>query len=223
MPDRVRVGLTGTSAWADRIHLPGLCSHPQADLAALCGRNADRAGEMAAKYGIPRIYADYREMIEKERLDALVVSTPDDMHYPIVMDALDAGLHVLCEKPLALNVEQAKTMYERAEAAGVRHMTFFTFRWMPHFRYVRDLTRDGYVGRCYHAHFDFLDDYGRDTAYGWRFDARRANGIVADLGSHMVDMARWYLGDIVRVSGHLATHVEREGVDGRTLSPANDA
>lgn len=189
MADTVRVGLVGTSAWADRIHLPGITSHPQAELAAICGRNRSRAEVMAQKYGAGSVYTNYREMIEKERLDALVVSTPDDLHYGIVMDAIEAGLHVVCEKPLALSVEDAKAMYETAEAARVKHMTFFTFRWAPHFQYVHDLVADGYVGRCYHSQFNFFDDYGLDSAYAWRFDAQRANGIAADLGSHMVDMA----------------------------------
>ena len=88
-------------------------------------------------------------MIEKGDLHAIEIITPDDLHYPMTMDALDAGLHVLCEKPLALNAAQAKEMYEKAEAAGVVHMTFFTYRWLPHYRYLKELVDEGYVGRCF--------------------------------------------------------------------------
>ncbi len=84
---------------------------------------------MARKYDIPFVSSDYREVIDKGDLNALLVVTPDDTHYPITMDALNAGLHVLCEKPLAFNAKQAKEMYEKAEEVGVKHMTFFTFRW----------------------------------------------------------------------------------------------
>ena len=122
MTEKVRVGVIGTSGYADIAHLPRVKSHPGAELAAICGRNRARAEEMAGKYGIPLVFTDYRNMIEKGALDALIVSTPDDLHYPMTMDALDAGLHVLCEKPLALNRTEAKQMYEKAEGAGVKHM-----------------------------------------------------------------------------------------------------
>ena len=223
MSEQVRVGIVGTSWWADAFHLPMLKSHPQAVLAAICGRQRERAEEMARKYEVARVFTDYREMIEKGGLDALVVSTPDDSHHAITMDALDAGLHVLCEKPLALNATHAREMYEKAEAVGVKHMVLFTWRWIPHFQYVKALVDDGYVGRLFQCHFRQLGGYGRDGQYGWRFDQQRANGIWADLGSHAVDRARWYVGDITRVSAHLATFVKRPGPEGQLLDPANDS
>ena len=115
MSEKVRVGIVGTSWWADAFHLPTLKSHPQAELAAICGRQRERAEEMARKYEVARVFTDYREMIEAGDLDALVVSTPDDSHHAITMAALDAGLHVLCEKPLALNAAHAREMYAKAE------------------------------------------------------------------------------------------------------------
>ena len=93
MPNQVQVGVIGTSWFADGMHLPNLKSHPQAEIAAICGRKRDRAEEMAKKYGIPLVFTDYREMIEKGDLHAVEVITPDDLHYPMAMDALDAGLH----------------------------------------------------------------------------------------------------------------------------------
>ena len=223
MSDSVRVGVIGTSWFADLMHLPNLKSHPRAEIAAICGRNRERAEEMAKKYGIPSVFTDYREMIEKGDLHAVEIVTPDDLHYPMTMDALDAGLHVLCEKPLALNAAHAKAMWERAEAAGVVHMTFFTSRWLPHYRYLKELVGEGYLGRPFHCHIRHLGGYGRQAAYAWRFDGRRSNGILADLGSHRIDLARWYVGEIVRVSAHLSTFVERPGPEGQPPDPASDA
>lgn len=117
MNKSVRVGVIGTSWYADLMHLPTLQSHPQAEIAAICGRNSEPAAALANKYAIPTIYSDYREMIEQGNLDAVVVATPDDLHYPMVMAALDAGLHVICEKPLASSVAQAEAMVAKAEAA----------------------------------------------------------------------------------------------------------
>src|SRR5947209_3959857 len=162
MADNVRVGVIGTSWWADLVHLPTLTSHPGARVVAICGRNADRAAEMANKYAIPQVFTDYRALIERAQGDALVISTPDDTHYPITMEALEAGLHVVCEKPLALTAGQAQEMYERALAAGVKHMTFFTWRWLPLHRYLHELVEDGYLGRPFHGQWSYVGDYARE-------------------------------------------------------------
>ena len=223
MSEHVRIGVVGTSWWADFLHLPSLKSHPRAEIAAICGRNRDRAGEMASKYDIPRIFADYREMIARANLDALVIVTPPDLHYPMTIAALDAGLHVLCEKPMALNAGQAGEMVEKAETAGVVHMIFFTYRWMPYYRYLKQLVQDGYVGRCFHCHIRYLGGGGRRGQYRWRYDRSRTNGMLGDLGSHMIDLARWLVGDIARVSAHLGVYVDRPRPDSQPYDPANDS
>ncbi len=223
MTNKVRVGIVGTSWWADGMYLPALRSHPQAEIAAICGRDRARAAEIAGKYGISRVFADYAEMIERGGLDAVIVSVPDDLHYEITMHALDAGLHVLCEKPFALTVAEARAMVEKAEAAGVRHMVLFTYRWLPFFRYFHDLVKQDYLGRLYHAEFRYISGYARRAEYAWRLDRTRANGVLGDLGSHLFDMARWLIGDITRVTAHLAVCVNRPGVGGGLIDPANDS
>ncbi len=114
MPKPVRIGVVGTSWWAELMYLPILKCHPHAELVAVCGQNRERVEQLAQKYSVAHAFTGYREMIEKAGLHALVVSTPDDLHYPITMAALDAGLHVLCEKMLALDAAQARDMYEKA-------------------------------------------------------------------------------------------------------------
>ena len=104
------------------MHLPNLQSDSQANTVAICGRNRDRAEEMARKYDIPQVYTDYRTMLEDGELQAVIVATPDDQHYPVTMAALDAGLHVLCENPIALQVTQVRKMLDKAEAIGIKHM-----------------------------------------------------------------------------------------------------
>ena len=126
MSEKVRVGVIGTSAPQGTGHLLTLGSHPQVVVAAICGRNRSRAEEVARKHEIPAIFTDYREMIEKGNLDALVIVTPDDLHYPMTMAGLDARLHVLCEKPMASNASQAREMVEKGgegrEAYGLLHV-----------------------------------------------------------------------------------------------------
>ena len=223
MSEKVRVGIVGTSGWADFMYLSAFQSHPQVEITAICGRNRAPAEQLASKYNIPNIFTDYKEMINQGGLEAIVIGTPDDLHYEITMQSLGAGLHVLCDKPLAVTAQQAWEMYQAAEKAKVIHMVLFTYRWMPFFRYVRALIDQGYVGRCYHAEFRFLMGYARQKEYLWRFDQRRANGALGDLGIHMIDMARWLVGEISRVSAQLGVFVDRPGADGGRIDPANDS
>jgi predicted dehydrogenase len=223
MTEKVRVGVIGTSWFADLYHLPNLKSHPQVDLVAICGRNPARAQEMASKYAIPAVFSDYRAMFERAGLDAVVIATPDDQHYPMTMDALDAGLHVLCEKPLALTLEHARAMYAKAEATRVKHMVSFTFRWLPVYQYLHELIQSGYLGRCYHCDVSYLSDYARDGRYRWRFDPTRAHGVLGDFGVHMIDLARLLVGEIRRVSAHLAAFVTIAGPEGAVIEAANQS
>jgi len=230
MSTKVRVGVIGTSWWADMMHLPALKSHPRAEVAAVCGRNRDRAEEMAKKYEIPTVFTDYREMIEKGNLQAIVIATPDDMHYPMVMNALDAGLHVVCEKPLASNVEQAREMCDKAEDVGVKHMIYFTYRWVPVYRYVRELIDEGYIGCCFHCHIHNFLGYSRGPSgwlFGdlsrWRFDGKRSNGVLGDLGSHAIDLALWYVGDIAKVNAFLASFVYSPETEDQNPDLANNS
>lgn len=221
MTDRIRIGVIGTSWWADLGHLSNLASDDRAQVVALCDRNPERAQAMAAKYAIPQLFTDYRAMLAEADLQAVFIVSPDDEHFP--MAALDAGLHVLCEKPLALHADQARQMVESAEAKGVRHMTNFNWRWMPHYRYLRDLIGQGVLGRLYHAQFNFMAGHGRNPAYAWRFDPQRANGVLGDFGSHMFDLAHFLVGDIVRVNARLVANAQRNGLDGHPMTSACDA
>jgi predicted dehydrogenase len=136
---------------------------------------------------------------------------------------LDKGLHVLCEKPLALTAQQAREMAEKAESMGVKHMTYFTLRWQPYARYLAHLIEEGYLGRFYHGQFRYWGNYGRSPGYQWKWDEKRGLGILGDLGSHMIDSARWYLGEIGAVSAQLSNFVERTHADGRSILPTNDS
>ena len=223
MPEKVKVGVVGTSWWADLMFLPIFAGYERAQLSAICGRNRERADEMAAKYKISQVYTDYREMIAQGGLDAVVVITSDDTHYEIVMAALDAGLHVLCDKPIALNVSDAKAMYEKAEAVHVKHMVMYTWYWIPAFQRLKELVDQGYIGKVYGGSFSWLAGFGRSPGYQWRYDAERSNGVVADVGSHLFQFARLLLGDVKAVSAQLGYDIKRESGDGRILKPANDS
>lgn len=219
----LRFGMIGTSWYADSMHLPSLTSHPRAAVTAICGRTRSRADEIAANYNIPHVYTDYRDLIESGEVDAVVIATPDDTHHAMTLAAVDAGLHVICEKPLALTLAEAREMAQRADAAGVKHMTYFTLRWFQHTRWVKELLDEGAVGDCNHCRISYVHGNGLGGDYRWRLDGDRANGILGDLGSHLIDLARWFNGEIVRVAAQLPTVVQRTHPDGRPVTPTNDA
>ena len=222
MKQRARIGVIGTSWWADAMHLPSLASHDGAVIAAICGRNRERAEAMAAKYGIPQVFTDYRQMIDRAGIDAVVISAPDDLHHEMTLAALDAGLHVMCEKPFAMSVAQAREMLDRAERAGVKHMICFTYRWLPLHRHVHRLVSGGYLGDPVSAELHFIGGFGRGTDYRWRDDATRCLGVLGDMGSHMIDLARWWFGDTLAVVARLRATRPRIGPDGKPIEPAND-
>src|SRR6185503_17658749 len=143
MSKKVRVGIVGTSWWIDMMYLPALHNYPGAEVTAVCGRNRERTAEVAMKFGGARVFTDYREMIAAGGLDAVVIAVPDDLHCEITIAALNAGLHVLCEKPLANSLAHANEMLRHAELAGVKHMVLFTWRWQPHWRYIKHLVDTG--------------------------------------------------------------------------------
>jgi predicted dehydrogenase len=214
----VRVGVIGTSAWTERMYLASLASDPGAEVVALCGRRAEHARAVAERFGIRHVFTDHRAMIAGE-VDAVVVAAPDDEHHGMTMDALAAGLHVLCEKPLARTAADAREMWRRAEEAGVVHMTMFTLRWLPAHRFVGELVAAGRIGEPRGFAFRFVHGLGLRQPLGWRADPARSEGVLGDLGSHMFDSVHAWLGPITRVSAHLRS-VGAPGPDG--APPAND-
>ena len=210
----VSVGIVGTSWWADAMHLPALASHPAANTVAICGRNRDNAQHLAETWRIPQVYTDYSEMIECADLDAIVISTPNSTHYPIAMKALDANLHVLCEKPIALTYAQAREMAETAQARGLKTLAPFTYSFMPSARYLKELIDAGYLGRPYHLNMRYYTGFAREGDYRWRFDKKIAgSGVIGDLGSHFLYLAEWFFGDIEALTCRLGFSVPRPPVD----------
>jgi predicted dehydrogenase len=221
MGERIRIGVIGTSGYAGFL-LSTLATCDDAEIVAICGRTRTRAEELAAKYQGAQVYTDYNEMIKKGGLDGVVVASPDDLHYPMVMAALKARLHVLAEKPLGLTVAEAQEMYETAERAGVKHLIEFTVRWMPHSRYLHQLVQEGYIGRMTYYSFHHYGDRAFNDAYEWRWDAARSLGQLGDTGSHTIALALWLGGEIRSVSAHLASFSQRLNPEGQPLVGANE-
>lgn len=225
MSSPIRVGAVGPGWWTETMFVPAVAAHPDAELAAICGRDAERTSAFARRNEIAHVFTDPRQMYASGEIDAVIISTVNKVHHELTMGALDAGLHVLCEKPLAMNPAEADEMARRARDTGRACMVPFTYRFMPMSQYLKRLVDDGFVGRPYLLNLRYYTGYARDGSYAWRFDPDEAgSGVLGDLGSHWLDHARWLFGEIAAVTCLLSRHVDRADVrpDGSTYEPLDD-
>lgn len=223
MAEKVRLGIIGTSGWAEMLYFGMLRGCADAEVVAICGRDGRRLQDVAGRYGVADTHGDYRDLLARTDLDAVAIVVPDDLHQQMALAAIDRGLHVLCEKPLANTAEDARQMLDAATRAGVIHMVMFTWRWQPHFQYVRSLVKAGAFGRLYRTQLSFITSFAHDGKYQWRLDPARANGVVGDLGSHLFDLSRWLFDDeIVSLVADLGTAVPRGAIAGHEAGSGND-
>ncbi|HKO23392.1 MAG TPA: Gfo/Idh/MocA family oxidoreductase, partial [Chloroflexota bacterium] len=219
---RVGVGVIGVGGISSYVHLPGLRLCSQADIVAVCDTDGDLARQRAAEYGVPHVLTDYQELLGLPAVDAVVVATPTVLHAPIALAAIAAGKHVLVEKQLAMDYAEAVTIYEAAEQAGVRHMTAFTYRFVPAMRYLKHLLGQGVAGLPRHLRLARFQDWP-DVDLGWRQHRKLAgSGEVGDMCAHRIDYCHDLIGPIARVVGVTRTFVPaRPGRDGSPPVPAD--
>ncbi|QJY50279.1 Gfo/Idh/MocA family oxidoreductase [Pseudonocardia broussonetiae] len=170
------------------------------DMAVLCGRDAGRARAAAARLGWREAETDWKALLRRDDVALVDVCTPGDTHAEIAVAALDAGKHVLCEKPLANSVEEARVMVaaaERARARGVHAMVGFNYRRVPAVALARRLVEQGRIGEVRHVRGAYLQDWIVDPEFPlvWRLQEERAgSGALGDIGAHVVDLAQFVTG-----------------------------
>lgn len=210
----VRIGMIGSGAIARFIHLPGFQRCPDAQVVITCDASADVAQGAARAFDVPEHTTDYQEVLASDEIDAVVVATPNHLHCPISVEALEAGKHVLCEKPLGLDAEQAEQMVRTARASGCVHMVSFVYRFVPAMRYLKYLTESGYLGQIRHFRAMYLQCVP-EIWLGWRSHKCYAgSGTLGDVGSHLIDFARYLIGDVAAVSSWTKTFLQQRRVAG---------
>ena len=207
------MGNAHSHAWRTAPYFFSLPLRPE--LAVLVGRDADRAAEAADRLGWAESSTDWREVIARDDIDLIDICTPGDTHAEIAIAALEAGKHVLCEKPLANTVAEAEAMTEAAEKArtnGVLTMVGFTYRRVPAIGLARQLVAEGRIGDIRHVRAQYLQDWISDpeAPLSWRLDKEKAgSGALGDIGAHIVDLTQFITGDrIVELTGRLETFVK---------------
>jgi predicted dehydrogenase len=207
------MGNAHSQAWRTAPYFFSLPLRPE--MAVLVGRDAGRAAEAATRLGWAESSTDWREVIARDDIDLVDVCTPGDTHAEIAIAALEAGKHVLCEKPLANTVAEAEEMTaaaEKARANGVLTMVGFTYRRVPAIGLARQLVAEGKIGEIRHVRAQYLQDWisDPDAPLSWRLDKEKAgSGALGDIGAHIVDLTQFVTGDrIVELTGRLETFVK---------------
>src|SRR3954465_9683706 len=198
----------------------------QPELTVLAGRDRAKVTDAAARLGWASTETDWRRVLERDDVDLVDICTPGDTHAQIAIAALEAGKHVLCEKPLANTVAEAEAMADaaaRAAAKGVRSMVGFTYRRVPAIAFARQLVAEGRLGQIRHVRAQYLQDWIADPTapMSWRLEKEKAgSGALGDIGAHIVDLTQHITGQtLTGVSALLETFVKERPLpsEGGTL------
>lgn len=217
---RIRIGLIGTG-FARSVQLPAFRATPGADVIAICSAHREKAEAAAKEFGILHACTDYRELLKLEELDLVSIVTPPHLHHPMALAAIEAGVQVLLEKPMALDLAEAREIYQRAQAAGIIHLIDHELRFSPTRRKFKELVDQGFLGRLYHVALSQAAGRRADPKQPWDWwsDASKGGGLLGAVGSHQIDQLRWWFGEIEEASGHLETFVRERplaGTGGKT-------
>jgi predicted dehydrogenase len=201
----MRVGIIGVGFGA-QVHLPAFQSEGW-EVAALCGRTRDKARAAADAAGVKDVCSDPVDLFSRKDIDAIAISTPPATHHPLSVAALNAGKHVVCEKPFAMTAAEAAQMRDAAERNKRVAMIAHEFRFAPQRRYIKKLLRDGYIGRFNLCTIElFLDRYVTEQPRPLTWQAYKAEGggLLGALGSHYIDGLRDWFGEIAAVHCQLS-------------------
>jgi predicted dehydrogenase len=200
----MKVGIIGAS-FAQAAYLPALRHVPDAEVTAIASARLSNAQTVAARFGVPQAFDDWRAMLVSQRFDLVCVATPTVLHAPQTLAALESGAHVLCEKPTAMHAAEAAAMLTAAQAAGRVHMIDHELRFNPNRARIAELIADGSLGDIRHVIITNIGHGWNDPASrpsgDWWSLADQGGGRLGANGSHQVDLLRWWLGEVAWVTG----------------------
>lgn len=201
MADKIlNVGVISCSGMAQN-HMLAVKDHGQAALVAICDIDEAKLKEAGEKMDVPAMYTDYRELLKHPGLDLVIIVTPDQLHREMIEAALEANLHVLCEKPLALTREDMEAIIAACDKSDRKLMVGQICRYTPGFMKAKELIDAGELGELYYVESEYAHDYLHILSEnGWRSDPQR-NGVVGG-GCHPVDLLRWIAGDPIEVTAY---------------------
>ena len=222
MPKTINVGLVGyqfmgkahSHAYKDMsFFFPDAKSHPA--MRALCGRNKQGVQAAADQFGWATVETSWKKLVQRDDIDLIDVSTPGNTHADIAIAAAENGKHVFCEKPLANNLQEARSMLKAVQKANVKHMVAYNYRRVPAVMLAKQIIDEGRIGDIYHWRAVYLQDWIIDPDFPlvWRLQKNKAgSGPHGDLNAHIVDLAHYLVGDISEVVGTDATFIKERPI-----------
>ena len=197
----LRVAVIGAGRWSERAHIPGWQRDPRVEVAAVVDVDADAAARVAKEFGVARVATDYRKVLEDPSIDVVDVATGNEAHFQVSWDALEAGKHVLCEKPVHRDARQTKRAAELAAAQGLKTKLGFTFRYAPAVMMAKDLIDQGFVGEPYVFNGYEQNSQWIDPATPLRqAEAAEPDGAeiavssIEGYGAPVIDIMHWWIG-----------------------------
>jgi predicted dehydrogenase len=208
----LRIGLVGVGGAAQVNHIPALKKTEDVELVALCDRDDEKTARVAQKFGVPRTYGRFEELLADDEIDAVDICTPNFLHAPMAISALDAGKHVLCERPLARSSDEARAMAKAAKKADRVLMCAVQHRFRPDAQLLKKVVEKGELGPLFYAKAGWLRQRTEWDSDEWRRMKRESGGgVVLDLGFQMLDLAIWILGSPAVESVTAGVHRSRKG------------
>jgi predicted dehydrogenase len=183
-------------------------------LVAIAGRNGEAVAEAARRYGFTDHVTDWRALVADDRVQLFDNAGPNNLHGEPTIAAAEAGKHVICEKPLGRDASESYDTWQRVAATGVKHMCAFNYRFVPAIRLARQIIESGELGEIQHFRGAYLQEWGTTEGEIWRFEkATAGSGALGDLGAHVIDLARYLVGEITEVSALTQTFMPGRDVD----------
>ncbi len=208
----LRIGLVGVGAAAQINHIPALKRTEGVELVALVDRDPEKAARVAQKFGVPKVHARVDDLLADDEIDAVDVLTPNFLHAPVSIAALEAGKHVLCERPLARSAEEAVAMQKAAKKADRLLMCCVQHRFRPDAQLLRRFVEKGDLGSVFYAKAGWLRLKTEWDSDEWRAQKRASGGgVVIDLGFQMLDLSLWILGGKKVESVTASVHRAKKG------------
>jgi len=218
----IRIGIIGAGAVSDYHHVPGIQIDPRAILVAACDGNDALLEQRKSDWGIEKTTTDYKALCADPDIDAVIIATPNFTHKNMAIEAARNGKHIMCEKPLGLSGDEVSEMRDAAIAAGVVHMTAFTYRFAPSMRYIHHLVTSGAIGAPRHFRSQRFLDWP-ETSWGWRQYKKTAGaGDLFDMTIHRIDFAMDLMGKIDKLCGSVAQFCSREETTTGESCPPSD-
>lgn len=204
----IGIAVVGTG-FGQKVHIPGFMAHHRTEVVAVYHRNLNQAKAIAKQHGIPHACDSVEAIVDLPQVQAVSVATPPFAHHPMATTALQAGKHLLLEKPTALNVQEAQQLHALAQQHNVAAVMDFEFRFIPTWQRLAELLKEDYVGQKRLIKIDWIagSRANPERAWNWYAQKDQGGGALGSIGSHMFDYVDWLFGPVKRLSANLSTTI----------------